>query len=38
MGAGQCLVRAIVNARGGRIELQSDIGEGSSFTIHLANH
>jgi signal transduction histidine kinase len=38
LGLGLSLVRAIVNAHGGRIELQSDVGKGSSFTVHLANH
>ena len=37
LGLGLSLVRAIVNAHGGRIKLQSDVGKGSSFTIHLAN-
>jgi heavy metal sensor kinase len=38
LGLGLSLVRAIVKALGGRIELQSDVGKGSSFTVHLANH
>jgi heavy metal sensor kinase len=38
LGLGLSLVRAIVKAHGGRIELQSDVGKGSSFTVHLANH
>lgn len=36
LGLGLSLVRAIVNAHSGRIELQSTVGEGSTFAIHLA--
>jgi signal transduction histidine kinase len=35
LGLGLSLVRAIVNAHGGRIELQSTVGHGSVFIIHL---
>jgi signal transduction histidine kinase len=35
LGLGLSLVRAIVNAHGGRIELQSTVGQGSVFIIHL---
>jgi len=37
LGLGLSLVQAIVKAHGGRIEVQSDVAKGSSFTIHLAN-
>jgi signal transduction histidine kinase len=35
LGLGLSLVRAIINAHGGRIDLESAVGQGSSFTIHL---
>jgi len=35
LGLGLSLVRAIINAHGGRIDLESAVGKGSSFTIHL---
>jgi signal transduction histidine kinase len=35
LGLGLSLVRAIVEAHGGRIELQSDVGRGSAFIVHL---
>jgi signal transduction histidine kinase len=35
LGLGLSLVRAIVNAHGGRIDLQSSVGQGSTFSIFL---
>jgi signal transduction histidine kinase len=34
-GIGLALVRHIVTSHGGRVECQSHVGEGSTFTIHL---
>jgi heavy metal sensor kinase len=36
LGLGLSLVRAIINAHNGRIEVQSDVGKGSSFIVHVA--
>ncbi len=34
-GLGLAIVRAIVEAHGGRIHLQSQLGKGSTFTLHI---
>ncbi|WP_291650669.1 PAS domain-containing sensor histidine kinase [Clostridium sp.] len=36
-GIGLCLVRLLINSMGGRIELKSELGKGSKFTIILPN-
>lgn len=36
-GIGLCLVRMLINSMGGRIEVRSKLGEGSTFTIILPN-
>lgn len=35
LGLGLSLVRAIVRAHGGRVDVASRLGEGSTFTVHL---
>jgi signal transduction histidine kinase len=35
LGLGLSLVRAIISAHGGHIEVQSTVGEGASFVLHL---
>jgi signal transduction histidine kinase len=35
-GLGLAIVKALVEAHGGTIEAQSDLGRGTTFAIHLA--
>ena len=35
LGLGLSLVRAIVRAHGGRVEVASEVGSGSLFTVYL---
>ena len=35
LGLGLSLVKAFVEAHGGRVEVQSRVGFGSEFTVHL---
>ena len=35
LGLGLCMVRAVVEAHGGSVSLQSEIGKGSTFIIDL---
>jgi two-component system, OmpR family, sensor kinase len=37
-GLGLAIVRAVAEAHGGRVELQSLLGEGSTFTIAVPRH
>jgi len=37
-GLGLFIVKSIVDAHGGNIELKSDLGKGSSFCVSLPTH
>jgi len=37
MGLGLYLVYSIVEAYGGKIDIQSEVGRGTTFTIYLSN-
>ncbi|MBN1476491.1 response regulator [Candidatus Sumerlaeota bacterium] len=38
VGLGLCVVRQVAEAHGGEVKVESSVGEGSRFTLHLPRH